>query len=71
MTSFRHSTTIYPHTCAPSQSPPWWQKVADIIFTAMFTLEMSLKLAALGLRYFMDAWNWLDAIVVIEVLLLE
>lgn len=28
---------------------------------------MSLKLAALGLQYFMDAWNWLDAIVVAEV----
>lgn len=36
----------------------------------MFALEMALKLVALGLQYFMDAWNWLDAIVVIEVLLL-
>lgn len=50
-----------------SQTPPWWQLVADIVFTALFTLEMSLKLAALGLQYFMDAWNWLDAIVVAEV----
>ncbi|CAM9490330.1 unnamed protein product [Ectocarpus fasciculatus] len=49
-----------------AETPPWWQQVADIVFTALFTLEMSLKLAALGLQYFMDAWNWLDAIVVAE-----
>lgn len=50
------------------QSPPSWQLVADIVFTVLFALEMSLKLAALGLRlYFKDAWNWLDAIVVVEV----
>ena len=50
------------------QSPPSWQLYADIVFTVLFALEMSLKLAALGLRmYFKDAWNWLDAIVVVEV----
>ncbi|CAM9357557.1 unnamed protein product, partial [Hapterophycus canaliculatus] len=48
------------------ESPPWWQGVADAVFTAMFALEMSFKLVALGLQYFTDAWNWLDAIVVFE-----
>ncbi|CAM9416805.1 unnamed protein product, partial [Scytosiphon promiscuus] len=49
-----------------AESPPRWQEVVDIIFTAIFTLEMSLKLVALGLQYFTDAWNWLDAVVVFE-----
>ena len=50
------------------QSPPSWQLCADIVFTVLFALEMSLKLAALGVRlYFKDAWNWLDATVVVEV----
>lgn len=50
-----------------TQSPPEWQKVADIIFTSLFTLEMSLKLAALGFQYWKNGWNLLDAFVVFEV----
>lgn len=38
-----------------------------MIFTAAFSLEMCLKLVATGLYYFMDTWNWLDAVVVSEV----
>lgn len=41
--------------------------MADIIFTSLFTLEMSLKLTALGFQYVMDGWNLLDAFVVFEV----
>lgn len=53
------------HGCL--QSPPQWQQVVDVSFTVAFTLEMSLKLMALGLQYFTDGWNWLDAAVVFEV----
>lgn len=42
--------------------------MADIIFTSLFTLEMSLKLTALGFQYVMDGWNLLDAFVVFEVM---
>lgn len=41
--------------------------MGDIVFTALFTFEMSLKLVALGLQYVMDGWNLLDAVVVCEV----
>lgn len=49
------------------QVAPRWQRISDLIFTAAFSVEMCLKLAATGLYYFTDTWNWLDAIVVSEV----
>ncbi len=49
------------------QSAPRLQRVANIVFTVLFTIEMLLKLVALGLQYVKDGWNLLDAAVVIEV----
>ena len=49
------------------QSPPRWLQISDVIFTSLFVLEMGMKLVALGFHYFVDVWNWLDAIVVVEV----
>lgn len=49
------------------QTPPRWQRISDIIFTGAFASEMLVKLVALGFLYFMDSWNWLDALVVCEV----
>eukprot|EP00037_Helgoeca_nana_P027704 m.318938 g.318938 ORF g.318938 m.318938 type:complete len:1628 (+) comp27580_c0_seq1:447-5330(+) len=48
--------------------------VADYIFTAVFTVEMTIKIIALGLvfhpgAYFRDKWNILDGFVVIASLL--
>ena len=43
----------------------------EIFFVSIFTLEMVLKLGALGIwndkdSYFKDPWNWLDCIIVIS-----
>ncbi|CAN0099659.1 unnamed protein product [Ascophyllum nodosum] len=48
------------------KSPPRWLQISDVIFTSLFVLEMGMKLVALGFHYFVDVWNWLDAIVVVE-----
>lgn len=42
---------------------------ADRIFTALFSIECSMKIVAMGLigekgAYLMDPWNWMDFIVV-------
>jgi hypothetical protein len=52
----------------PSDQPePLYLTMADAIFTAIFTVEMILKFAGLGIRgYFQDLWNWLDFVVVME-----
>lgn len=47
---------------------------SEPIFTALFTLEATIKILALGLImdkncYLRDAWNWLDLAVVITGLL--
>jgi hypothetical protein len=39
----------------------------ETFFLACFTLELLIKLLALGLkRYFVDPWNWLDFVVVVN-----
>ena len=38
----------------------------DIMFAVVFAVEMVLKLYAHGFRhYFSNAWNWLDAFIVL------
>lgn len=44
----------------------WWKALLDNAFTAVFAVEMCLKLLAYGLEYFRDPWNNLDALVVTE-----
>lgn len=40
--------------------------VLNIMFTAVFTVEMVMKVTAWGIRgYVSDAWNWLDASIVL------
>ena len=47
-------------------------RVLDIFFLVMFSIEMGLKLVALGVckpkdAYFRSAWNWIDSICVVAV----
>jgi len=40
--------------------------VADYIFTALFTIELTVKLLGIGRAYFDDNWNLVDFAVVLE-----
>lgn len=44
-------------------------EISGLVFTILFTIEMFIKMTALGIfgynSYFADRWNWLDAIVVL------
>ena len=46
----------------------WWRTLLshlDKLFTVTFALELLLKMTAYGpIRYFTDAWCWLDFIIV-------
>ena len=43
-----------------------WLSVAEYVFQTVFTLEMMIKLKALGCRaYWKDGWNRLDGVIVI------
>ena len=37
--------------------------VVDVVFGLMFLTEIILKLFGLGCAFFMDAWNWIDMII--------
>ena len=45
---------------------------SDVLFTVFFTIEVSVRLAALGINmkdhrsFFRSTWNWLDLVVVVE-----
>ena len=55
-----------------------WASWVDTTFTLLFTFELAVKVIALGLgpgcgmetncvpMYFLDPWNWLDFVVVVE-----
>ena len=54
----------------PTQENPHWADVLDIVFTAIFTTEMLLKMFALGVfmhkgSYLREGWNVLDFCIVI------
>eukprot|EP00638_Chattonella_subsalsa_P006979 CAMPEP_0117744430 /NCGR_PEP_ID=MMETSP0947-20121206/6752_1 /TAXON_ID=44440 /ORGANISM="Chattonella subsalsa, Strain CCMP2191" /LENGTH=187 /DNA_ID=CAMNT_0005561373 /DNA_START=139 /DNA_END=698 /DNA_ORIENTATION=+ len=52
-----------------TETTPTYIKVAEYIFTAVFTLELILKNLAWGTRkYFRSTWNVIDAVVVVETL---
>ena len=44
-------------------------KVAEIVFTIVFTIELVLRMLALRLKFIIQLWNWLDVIIVILALL--
>eukprot|EP00440_Ansanella_granifera_P004997 gb/GFBE01005417.1/.p1 GENE.gb/GFBE01005417.1/~~gb/GFBE01005417.1/.p1 ORF type:complete len:738 (+),score=175.70 gb/GFBE01005417.1/:1-2214(+) len=39
--------------------------VSEHIFTTIFLIELVMKIGCWGLKYFCDAWNWMDAIIVV------
>lgn len=39
--------------------------IAELMLTLIFTVELIVKLIALGLKYFSSGWNWLDMLIVI------
>lgn len=49
--------------------PEWYTDIltkGNIFFTAVFTIEFVLKLAAFGVKvYFADAWNVFDFLIVV------
>lgn len=42
---------------------------ANIVFTAIFTLEFLIKVIAYGRRYFIDSWNIFDMMIVFVTIL--
>lgn len=58
-----------------AQQQPWlptrsWWVLAELVFQLLFTVELVLKVLALGLAlhpgaYLRDSWNWIDFVVVL------
>ncbi|XP_078023800.1 sodium channel protein type 4 subunit alpha B-like isoform X3 [Epinephelus lanceolatus] len=51
-------------------NPPEWREIAEHVFTAIYTLEVLIKMMSRGLcfgsfTFLRDPWNWLDILVVL------
>nr|XP_033490469.1 sodium channel protein type 4 subunit alpha B-like [Epinephelus lanceolatus] len=51
-------------------NPPEWRETAEHVFTAIYTLEVLIKMMSRGLcfgsfTFLRDPWNWLDILVVL------
>uniref|UniRef100_A0A7S3DJI7 Calcium-channel protein CCH1 n=1 Tax=Palpitomonas bilix TaxID=652834 RepID=A0A7S3DJI7_9EUKA len=56
--------------CGPNSAVAYYFGIIDKVFITIFTIEMLLKIFALGLilhkgAYLRDPWNWIDCIVVV------
>mgnify|MGYP001800291811 CR=1 FL=1 len=56
---------LYLISYGQSEEAFYFQNLADSIFTGFFTLELIVKLYAMGKEYFKTGWNILDFSLVI------